>query len=79
MDTVANALGTTVPVIGVDADMHPDISKALGVKSFPTIIYYAPDGMYAFEGERSLDAILGHVCTHSSKGNYYKFCKNPLE
>lgn len=78
MDDVARSLGSTVPVVAVDADKHPDIAKALGVKSFPTIIFYNDTGLHQFKGERRVDTIVGHVCNHSSTGTYYNFCKNPL-
>ena len=79
MESVAQSLGSTVPVIAIDADVHPTISKALRVKSFPTILFYNHDSMHVFQGERSVDAIVGHVCTHSGEGTYHTFCKNPLE
>lgn len=79
MENVAQSLGSTVPVIAIDGDKLPEITKRLAVKSFPTIIFYNTDGLHHFQDERSVDAIVSHVCKHSSTGDYYKFCKNPLE
>lgn len=73
MNRVSQTLGTTVPVVGIDADEHAQLSKALGVKSYPTVIFYNVDGLHPFTEERSVDAIVAHVCKYSS-GTSLSFC-----
>lgn len=71
MENVAKALGQTVPVYGVDGDKNTRLVKQLGVSSYPTILLVTKDGgIKKFDGERSLDAIIGHVCAHGLQGEY---------
>ena len=74
MEQVGNTLGSTVPVISVDGDQHEIFTKALGVKSYPTILYVDAQGhMTKYEGERSVQNIVGFVCSKAAKG-HYGFC-----
>ena len=73
MEKLSDMLGTAVPVISVNGDRHKAVTKQLGVASFPTILYIDPQGnARTFEGERTLETILGFVCTHSA--NAFGFC-----
>lgn len=74
MENVARALGTTVPVYFVDADKHEMLSKSLNVQSFPTIFYATENGMYKFEGERTVNNLVGFVCEHSHGSEAHSFC-----
>lgn len=74
MDTVAHTLGSTVPVYFVDADARAPLAKSLGVQSYPTIFYAAESGLYKFEGERSVNTIVGFVCEHSHGSEAHSFC-----
>lgn len=74
MEQVANQLGTTVPVISVDGDQHEGFVKSLGVRSFPTILYVDAAGkMTKFDGDRTVNQLVGFVCSKVSKGTY-GFC-----
>jgi thioredoxin-like negative regulator of GroEL len=74
MEEVGATLGTTVPVISVDGDQHEIFTKAIGVRSYPTILYVDAEGkMTKFEGERTVQNIVGFVCSKASKGTY-GFC-----
>ena len=74
MDKLSDMLGTAVPVISVNGDRHKAVTKQLGVTSFPTILYIDPQGAArTFDGERTIEAILGFVCTQSS--NAFGICK----
>lgn len=77
LDKVASVLGSVVPTYYVDADERKELAKSLGVKSYPTILFVNNNGIKKFEGERSVDAIVGFVCQHTSTGNY-KFCNKLL-
>ncbi|KAJ9446706.1 Protein disulfide-isomerase 1 [Diplonema papillatum] len=51
----------TFLVAKYDAPKDPDIAKAAGVKSFPTIFFYGPKGKVKFEGDRSFDGLNSFV------------------
>ena len=74
MEDVARALGSTVPVYFVDADKNKALSASLGVKSYPTIFYATDSGLYKFEGERTVNSIVGFVCEHSTGSDAHSFC-----
>jgi thioredoxin 1 len=74
MEEVATTFGSTVPVISVDGDKHEIFTKAIGARSYPTIMYVDQEGkMTKFEGQRSVQNIVGFVCSQASKGTY-GFC-----
>lgn len=74
MEKVSGVLGSMVPVYDIDADERPDLARALGVNSFPTIIYVdASNNMHNFDDARTVDAITSFVCLHAS-GNF-GFCR----
>lgn len=66
MEKVSGVLGSIVPVYSVDGDDRSDLTKALGVKSYPTILYITPGGAkytYAeYTGDRTVDGIASFVC-----------------
>jgi thioredoxin-like negative regulator of GroEL len=62
-----------VPVYSVDGDERQDISRALGVQGFPTIVFVDERGRrFVYEGARTVDAITSFVCHNSSR--QHKFC-----
>jgi thioredoxin-like negative regulator of GroEL len=69
---VASIIGTVVPTYYVDAEKEPKLAASLGVDGYPTILFVNNNGTVKFEGERTVDAIVGFVCKHSSRNN--KFC-----
>lgn len=70
---VSSILGSVVPVYAIDVDQRPDLARALGAKSFPTIIYARADNtLVKYEGERTADAISSFVCQNSTTA--YPFC-----
>lgn len=74
MEKVAATLGTIVPVFSVDGDQHKDLAKALGVASYPTIVYVNAEGkLFVYKGERTYDSITSFVCHNSS--DRHEFCK----
>ena len=74
MNKVAGVLGTVVPVFSVDGDARKDVGRALGVSSYPTIIYIDEKGQrFEYEGERTVDALSSFVCHNSS--SRHQFCK----
>ena len=74
MNKVATVLGSVVPVFSVDGDERKDIAKALGVSSYPTIIYIDEAGKrFEYQGDRTVDALSSFVCHNSSAR--HKFCK----
>lgn len=74
MEQVAGVLGSVVPVYSVDGDSRDDLTSALGVKGFPTIVYVDAGGKrFQYTGERTLDAITSFVCHNSSQR--HEFCK----
>jgi thioredoxin-like negative regulator of GroEL len=74
MNDTARALGTAVPIYYVDADKHEALSKALQVQSFPTIFYATDAGVFKFEGERTVNNLVGFVCEHSTGSEAHSFC-----
>lgn len=67
LEKVAQALGSVVPVYSVDGDARQAVAKSLGVKSYPTIVLIGKDGARStFQGERTMDAIVGFVCSKVS-------------
>lgn len=74
LQKVSAVLGSVVPVYAVDADARPDLVRALGVNSFPTIIYVRADNtMVKFDAsERTVEAISSFVCNNST--SVYSFC-----
>lgn len=76
MDKVSRALGTAVPTYDVDADAHPDLAKALGAQGYPTIVFIDARGRkHHYEGDRTMDAIIGWVCSLVSRAATYGFCR----
>lgn len=73
LERVSGILGSQVPVYSVDGDERDDLARALGVSSFPTIIYVSKGGArYAYDGPRTVDGIASSVCHHSEA---YPFCE----
>lgn len=73
MERVSGILGSQVPVYNIDGDTRDDLVQALGVTSFPTIIYVSSGGArYTYDGPRTQDAIASSVCHHSET---YPFCE----
>lgn len=74
MEKVSGVLGSVVPVYDIDGDERGDLAEALGVKSFPTIIYVDQAGSrYKYTGERTVDAISSFVCHNSAQR--HQFCR----
>lgn len=74
MEKVASAMGKAVPVLYVDGDGRPDITKAMGIRGFPALVYFDAKGRaHRYEGDRTMDAIVNFVCEKSSSGTY-GFC-----
>ena len=74
MEKVSGILGSMVPVYSVDGDERDDLTAALGVKGFPTIVYISEGGaQYRYTGERTVDAISSFVCHNSAER--YQFCR----
>lgn len=71
---VARTLGTTVPVYWVDAEVNKHLAESLKVKGYPTIFFVGSKGLYTFEGERTVNNIVGFVCEHSSGSDARSFC-----
>lgn len=74
LENVARTLGTAVPVYYVNADVNTHLTKMLGVQSYPTLFFVSSDGIFKFEGERSVNNIVGFVCEHSSGSDSHSFC-----
>lgn len=74
IEEVARTLGTTVPVYYVNADVNTHLSKSLGVQSYPTIFFVSNTGIFKFNGERSLNNLVGFVCEHSGGSAAHSFC-----
>lgn len=73
LEQVSGVLGSIVPVYSVDGDDRGDLTQALGVKGFPTIIYVAEGGArYEYTGDRTVDAITSFVCHNSAER--HQFC-----
>lgn len=74
MEQVSGVLGSIVPVYSVDGDERGDLTSALGVQGFPTIVYVAEGGArYEYTGERTVDAITSFVCHNSAQR--HQFCR----
>lgn len=78
LEKVARTLGTTVPVYFIDADTNTHLAKSLGVKSYPTIFYVDRDAIYKFEGERTVNTLVGFVCEHSNGSQSHSFCSKKV-
>lgn len=74
MQDVARTLGTTVPVYYVNADAHKLLTASLGVQSYPTIFFASQDGIYKFDGERTVNNLVGFVCEYSHGSDAHSFC-----
>ena len=58
LDRVAQGLGTAVPTYVVNGDSRKDLVAALGVDSFPTILFVDDDGnVHKYADERTFDGI----------------------
>lgn len=75
IEKVAGVLGSIVPVYNVDSEADADVAKALGVKSYPTILYVTEGGaVVPFKGSsRTLDTITSFVCNNSAER--HQFCR----
>lgn len=74
MEKVSGILGSQVPVYSVDGDARKDLTNALRVGSFPTIIYVDSGGSrYVYTGDRTVDAIASFVCHNSAER--HQFCR----
>lgn len=70
---VSDMLGTALPVIAVNGDRHKAVAKRFGVTSYPTLIYIDQAGnARTFDGERTVETILGFVCSNTSSA--FGFC-----
>lgn len=75
LEKVSDMVGTTVPVISVDGDANKSLLKKLKVNSFPTILYVDPAGHFKkFNGERTVENLVGFICENGSKGGSWGFC-----
>ena len=74
MDKVARALGVTVPTYYINADVNTHLAKSLGVKSYPTIFFVDRNDVYKFEGDRTVNNLIGFVCEHTSGSDSHSFC-----
>ena len=76
LETVSEMLGSSVPVVSVDGDRHKQFTESLGVSSFPTILFVDSAGhLVKFEGDRTVNQLVGFVCEHSTQGKgTYSFC-----
>lgn len=74
MEKVAAMVGGVVRVYSIDAEERADLCRAMGVKSYPTIVYASPDGsLYEYGGMRTADAIGSFICQNS--GRRHQFCR----
>ena len=69
---VAKTLGSVVPVFAVDSSRDKALIEALGVTSYPTIIYVNRGKLSKFNGTRDANTITGFVCSQAS--GTYAFC-----
>ena len=74
LEEVARTMGTTIPVYYVNADVNTHLSKSLGVQSYPTLFFASEKGLFKFNGERSVNNIVGFACEHSSGSVAHSFC-----
>lgn len=74
MEEVAATVGGVVRVYSIDGEERRDLCQAMGVASFPTIVFASPDGgMYEYSGPRTVDALASFVCQNS--GRRHQFCR----
>lgn len=66
MDRAASFLGSVVPVYEVDSERNADVIEALGVESFPTILFRDARGkLTEYQGAREGRAIGDWACAQS--------------
>ncbi len=71
MEKVSGVLGSIVPVYSIDGDERDDLTAALGVQGYPTIIYVSNTGSrYTYEGPRTVDAITSAVCQYDESHGF---------
>lgn len=78
LENVAAQLGFSVPVYYIDAERRKDLAESLGVRSYPTIFFIGRDGVSKFDGERTVNNLVGFVCEKSSDSKY-GFCTKILK
>ena len=60
----ADIMGSSFPIVDLDADAFPLMAKALGISSYPTILYIdAEGGVARYQGDRTALALMEFVCS----------------
>lgn len=69
LEKVSSLTGAAFPIYKIDADKNKELTSAMGVNGFPTILFVERDGKIStkYEGGRESRQILDKICKKARK------------